>query len=91
MVDKNNNFQDSVLEVLSFYEEMNWERIVMDFEEEFLKENPELNKEVLENILTNLSKKKLIQMRKNAKGEKHYKRLFPRKSFWRKLREFLKI
>jgi hypothetical protein len=91
MVNKNNNFQDSVLEVLSFYEEMNWERIVMDFEEEFLKENPELNKEVLENILVHLSKKKLIQMRKNDKGEKHYKRLFPKKSFWRKLREIINI
>lgn len=91
MVEVKKDFQDSVLEVLSFYEEMSWERIIMDFEEDFLKEHADFNKETLENILLSLSKKKLINVRISENGEKLYKKPFPKKSLWRKIRECLRI
>lgn len=84
-----NPLHDKILETLSFYEAMTWERLIIDFDEDFLKDHPEFTKEKLESDLKLLAKKKLVKVSKNAKGEKEYLRLMPRQKWWKKLLRLL--
>lgn len=84
-----NPLHNKILETLSFYEPMTWERLIFDFDEDFLKAHPEFTKEKLEEDLAFLAKKKLIKIAKNDKGEKEYLRLMPRQKWWKRLQRML--
>ncbi len=85
-----NPLHDKILETLSFYEPMTWERLIIEFDESFLKANPDFTKEGLEKDLAFLTKKKHIKMVKNDKGEKTYLRQMPPKPWWKRLISYLK-
>lgn len=80
--------EDVVLGTLSFYEKMNESFLIMDLDSEFLLAHPELNKEVLSEILENLVKKKLAK-KIVVEKEIFYQRVFKKPPFFKRLRRFL--
>jgi hypothetical protein len=80
-----NPLHQKILETLSFFEPMTWERLIIEFDEGFLKSHPDFTKEELEEDLKKLAKKKHIKIGTNEKGEKTYLRQMPPKSWWRRL------
>lgn len=68
--------EELILKTLSFYEEMDFAKIVLDLDANELKNFPDLNREKIEAILNKFSKKKIIEITLNN-GEKSYKRINP--------------
>ncbi len=52
--------EELILKTLSFYEEMDFQKIVLDLDANELKNFPDLNREKIEAILENFAKKKII-------------------------------
>lgn len=80
--------EDVVLGTLSFYEKMNESFLIMDLDSEFLLTHPELNKEVLSEILESLVKKKLAR-KIIVEKEVFYQRVFRKPSLFKRLKRFL--
>jgi hypothetical protein len=80
------NLKNILLETLSFYEEMDFHKIVLDLSAEVVKKNPDLNREKIEIILDLLEKEGLVKKNK-FKEEYFYIRQMPKKkkSFWQKV------
>jgi len=66
--------EELILKTLSFYEEMDFAKIVLDLDANEIKNFPELNRERIEAILKQLEAKKVVLIYEN-KGEKNYKRI----------------
>lgn len=80
----NQKLNDLVLSTLSFYEPMTFSRIILDFDNEILKDFPEFDKEDLKMILNNLKKQKLIKSTKIEK-EEAWIRVLPKRPWWKRL------
>jgi hypothetical protein len=81
-----------VLEVLSFYEPMSFELILLDMPEDKILGIPDFNREDLEKTLSLLIKKKRIKVSSN-KSEKEifWIKVFPRKGVFRRLLLFFRL
>lgn len=82
------DLEDIVLGTLSFYEKMNESFVIMDLDSDFLMAHPELNKEVLSEILEGLVKKKLAR-KIIVEKEVFYQRVFRKPSLFKRLKRFL--
>lgn len=82
---KEQTIKDKVLETLSFYDDYSWERLIVEFDENFLKENPDFAKEDLEGLLRNLKREGLVKITKSPKGELLYRRILKKRPWWRRL------
>lgn len=82
------DLEDIVLGTLSFYEKMNESFVIMDLDSDFLMAHPELNKEVLSEILEGLVKKKLAR-KIVVEKEVFYQRVFRKPSLFKRLKRFL--
>ena len=60
-METNTNLENLVLMTLSFFEPMTFSQIILDFDNEQLKNFPQFDKETLQEILVILRKKKLIK------------------------------
>lgn len=60
-MEANKNLENLVLMTLSFFEPMTFSQIILDFDNEQLKNFPQFDKETLQEILEILRKKKLIK------------------------------
>jgi hypothetical protein len=58
---KKTKLEELVLKTLSFYEPMTFSNIILDFDDESLKEFPTFDKEQLQQIIVKLEKMKLIK------------------------------
>lgn len=79
-----NNLEELVLVTLSFFEPMTLSQIILDFDNEKLKDFPDFDKEQLQEIITILEKKKLIQ-RVLIDKEAGWLRMQPKKSWLKRL------
>lgn len=57
----NTNIQDFVLKTLSFFEPMTFSQIILDFDNDLIKDFPDLDKEQLQKVIDLLEKKKFIK------------------------------
>lgn len=80
--------EQDVLAILSFYEEMNLSKIVIDIDDAFIKKYPEFSNVELLKILDVLEKKKLIKKTIRSK-EKYWIRTFKKQSLWRRLKSYI--
>ena len=60
-METNTNLENLVLMTLSFFEPMTFSQIILDFDNDQLKNYPQFDKETLQEILVILKKKKLIK------------------------------
>lgn len=84
-----NELENLILATLSFYEKMDFSKIVLDLDATELKKFPQFQREDLEKILTNLQKKKLIRAIKE-KDQLLFLRVHPPKSFWSRIKSYLR-
>lgn len=89
-MERSEKIESLVLEVLSFYEPMSLELILLDMPEDEILSIPEFNREDLESALKILVKKKRVKLSVlGAKKERFWIKAFPKKSlFQRFLRRF---
>ena len=87
-MNQNDWIKDEVLKVLSFFEGLNKERIILEMDDYFLKTFPEFNNQDLEEILSQLLKEKKVKIITAKNGECLYQKNMPQKSFWRRLKSF---
>lgn len=74
--------QNLVLETLSFYEAMSFEKMILDFDEKKLKALGEFSREELEEILNILVKNKKVKLTMEN-GEPRWQKIFKkRKKFF---------
>ncbi len=59
-------------------------QIILDFDDEKLKEFPTFDRDVLLEILTDLERKKLLKA-SGSNQDKTWLRIMPKKSWWRRL------
>ena len=83
-MEENNKLENFVLMTLSFFEKMTFSQIILDFDNDLLADFPDFDKEQLQEILITLEKKKLIK-RVNIDKEAGWIRLYPKKSWWKRL------
>lgn len=76
--------REKVLETLSFYNDYSWERLIVEFDEEFLREHPEFAKEDLESHLKTLKKLGLVVTSRSDKGEILYRRILKKRPWWKR-------
>lgn len=86
----NKDLQQVLLETLSFYEPMSLEFILLDLNDHFLKENPNLTTEDLLATLHDLNRQKKIKKIKKQ-GQLHWLRVFPKKSLWHRIKAKLNL
>lgn len=79
--------EETILGILSFYEKMDFSKIVLDLNQEFIQKYPQFHREELEGILKKLQQKKLIKIIKE-KGDTFYLRVQKKRSLWKKLLVF---
>ena len=77
--------KNKILETLSFYDDYSWERLIIELDEDFLKQHPDFAKEDLETLLKQLKKSGLVVISKSDKGELLYRRILKKKPWWRRL------
>ena len=80
----NKNLENFVLMTLSFFEAMTFSQIILDFDNELIKDFPDLDKEQLLEIISSLEKKKLIKRVQIVK-EIGWVRVHPKRSWWKRL------
>lgn len=86
MSDRTSQIENLVLEVLSFYEAMTFELILMDMPEERVKQISNFNREDLESALTILLKKKKIKVvSKKSDNDKSWIKIFPKKGLLKRI------
>lgn len=76
--------EELVLMTLSFYEPMTFSNIILDFDNDQLKDFPDFSREELVDILALLKKKKLIKQITLDK-EAAWIRVYPKRSWWKRL------
>lgn len=77
--------EEQLLLTLSHFEQMTLDKIFIDLDKNFVKDNPDLSMEDVLKSLKNLEKQKKVRCYKK-KGHKQWIKLFPkRKTWWRKL------
>ena len=76
--------KSKVLETLSFYDDFSWERLIVELDEEFLKDHPDFAKEDLERLLKELKKQCLVQVSRSEKGELLYRRILKKRPWWKR-------
>ena len=90
MLEKHKILEGHLLECLSFYEAMRMDHIYLDLDQGFLEAHPELTMQDLKIVLSHLEKSKRVK--KSTDGEDTlWIRLYPKKSFLKKIRLFLKL
>lgn len=72
-----------VLSTLSFYEPMTFSKIILDFDNNLLKDFPEFSREDLQEILKVLEKKKLVKKTLQDK-EDAWVRVLPKRAWWKR-------
>jgi hypothetical protein len=79
--------EELVLVTLSYFEKMTFSQVILDFDNNKLKQFPDFDKIELALVLKNLEKKKLI---KKVKIDKEYGwvRVYPNQSFFKKMLRF---
>lgn len=77
--------KNKILETLSFYDDYSWERLIIELDEDFLKQHPDFAKEDLEALLKQLKKSGLVAISKSDKGELLYRRILKKRPWWRRL------
>ena len=83
----NNDFDEIdtlLLETLSFFEPMSKEMIILDFNEDRLKQLDDFDLNQLEERLEKLIKQKQLKRLKKDK-EVLYQKIMPKKSWWKRL------
>ncbi|MFT6068051.1 MAG: hypothetical protein ACJAT2_002165 [Bacteriovoracaceae bacterium] len=91
MNDRTQRIEELVLGVLSFYEPMSFELILLDMPDEEILDIPDFNREDLEDCLKSLQKKKRIKKTTSgAEKEVFWIKAFPKKSLLQKALSFLK-
>lgn len=90
MSDRFEKIEALVLEVLSFYEPMSLELILLDMPEERIAEIPDFNREELEDILKKLKKESRITS-STVKKETYWIKKIPRKSLLKRFLSRLKL
>lgn len=83
------SLEDLLLATLSFYEDMSFEKLILDFDSEVIKNSPQLTREEVENALKRLVQKKLVKEIEDASG-KSWIKLFPKKSLFEKMKRYFK-
>ena len=84
------DLQEELLRTLSFFEPMSLEHIFLDMDKSFLDTNDELTTDDLLFSLKALEKKSRIkEIRKD--DQRMWVRIHPKKSIYRKCRDFLKL
>ena len=76
--------RDELLSTLSFFEEMNLEKIFLDIDQEYVQNNPELTVNHLREVLEILKTEGLVKER-NSKEESLWIKVYPKKkNFFRR-------
>lgn len=76
--------EDLVLMTLSFFEPMTFSKVILDFDDDKLKDFPDFDKEQLQGIINKLEKKKLIK-RVTIDKEIGWVRVQPKRAWWKRL------
>lgn len=76
--------EELVLMTLSFFEAMTFSQIILDFDDELLKQFPDFDKEQLNSVLSALESKKLIKRVKIDK-EVGWIRIHTKRSWWKRI------
>lgn len=91
MSSRQEKIEGLVLQVLSYYEPMSFEMILLDMPQDLIREIPDFNREELDQALLSLKKQKLIKLMSKPKDkDKLWLRLFPKKSIIQRLLSYLK-
>jgi hypothetical protein len=92
MSERSNKIEALVLEVLSFYEPMSFELILLDMPEDKILDIPDFNREDLEKTLSLLIKKKRIKVSsKKSEKEIFWIKVFPKKGVFKRLFSFFRL
>lgn len=92
MNDRQIKIENLVLEVLSFYEPMSFELILLDMPEDKILDIPDFNREDLEKTLDLLLKKKRIKLSSNKiNKEIYWIKVFPKKGIFKRLLSFFRF
>ncbi|MCP4915157.1 MAG: hypothetical protein GY909_18705 [Oligoflexia bacterium] len=78
-----------VLQVLSFYEPMSFEKILLDMPDDRIAEIEDFNREDLDKALEKLVKKKLAKLSYGEKKEKFWLRQIPKRSIFSRMKDKL--
>jgi hypothetical protein len=81
---ENTKLENLILMTLSFFEPMTFSQIILDFDNDLLKDFPDFDKEALQGILILLENKKQIK-KINIDKEDGWIRIHPKKSWWKRL------
>ncbi len=91
MSDRAEKIEELVLGVLSFYEPMSFELILLDMPDEQILDIEDFNREDLEKCLEELLKKKRIKVTSpKTDKEVFWLKVFPKKSFLQRTLSYLK-
>ena len=82
-MDNTDDLDELILETLSFFEPMTFEKIILDFDPVKLRLFPHFNREVLNERLTYLKKKKKIKIIKGK--ESCYIKKVPKRPWWKQI------
>lgn len=74
----------ALCETLSLFQDYELEKIILEMDKHFVETHHQLTVDDLEAALSQLIKEKKVQMIKGSKGEKLYRRCYPKKSWYQK-------
>ena len=83
-METNTNLENLVLMTLSFFEPMTFSQIILDFDNDQLKNYPKFDKETLQEILVKLKKQKLIKEVKIDK-EMGWIKVQRKRAWWKRI------
>lgn len=78
----------ALCETLSLYQDFNLEKIVLEIDKNFVEKHHRLTMEDLESELEKLVKEKKVHKGVNGYGEKVYRRAYPEKNIFEKLKRW---
>lgn len=80
----NQNLENLVLRTLSFFEPMTFSQIILDFDNDQLKDFPSFDQVHLREIITLLEKRKLVKKVK-LEHDVGWIKIYPKRSWWKRL------
>lgn len=83
------DLREHLLETLSFFDFYSVERIILDMKEEVLLNYPEFTKDNLVELLQELEREKLVE-RKRVEKEEFWKKIYPQKSWLKRILNLFK-
>ena len=83
------NLEKQLLQTLSFFDPMNLEKIILDFDTQVALENPDLNQDVLLKHLAILVNKRLVTV-SIQDGEQFWIKRMKKRTIWRRIVTFFK-